>query len=104
MGIAAGDGGARLGDTLLGTDDVDDALVAGGKVKEGDAGLGAVLPKLLHHRVGERVGEGLGALVGRDDVVDRGEGAVRIEDLEAEVADHAESLRARHLVDEVGAY
>ncbi len=39
--------------------------------------------------------------VGRDDVVDGGEGAVRARDLQAEVAQHPEGLRARHLVDQM---
>ena len=103
MGVAAGNRGAGLGDTLLRTDDVDDALFAGGQIKEGDAGLGAVLAQLLDHRVGERVGEGFLRLVRRDDVIDGCEGAVRIENLQPEVAQHAKSLRTRHLMDEVGA-
>ena len=36
-------------------------------------------------------------------MVDGCEGAVRVEDLQAEVTDHAECLRAGHLVNEVGA-
>ena len=103
VGIAAGNGGAWLGDALLGADDVDDPLLAGGKVEKGHAGLGAVPAEFLDHRVGEGVRERFGALVGRDDVVDGRERAVGIENLQAEVAEHAESLGARHLVDEVGA-
>jgi hypothetical protein len=47
--------------------------------------------------------QGLVALVGGDDVIDRGKGPMGIAHLEAEVAEHAEGLRAGDLVDEVGA-
>ena len=101
--VTAGDRGARLGDALLGTDDVHDALLAGGAVEERDAELRAIAAQLVHHRLRERVAVGLDQLVGGHDVVDRGERAVRHRDLQAEVAEHAESLRAGDLVDEVGA-
>jgi len=64
-----------------------------GRSKKVTPDLGAVLAEFLHHRVGEGIGKGLLVLVGRDDVVDRGEGAVRVEDLQAQVAEHAEGLR-----------
>ena len=103
VGIAASDRGAGLRDALLGPDDVDDALLARGAVKEGDAELGAVFADLVHHGLRERILVGLDQLIGRDDVVHRGEGAVRHEDLETKVAEHAESLRGCDLVDEVRA-
>ena len=103
VGVAAGDRGAGLRDTLFGTDDMNDALLAAGKIEEGNSGFGAVLTEFLHHGVGERVGEGLGSLVGRYDVIDGCEGAVRIENLESEVTNHAKGLGAGHLVNEVSA-
>ena len=103
MGVTAGDRRTGLGDALLGANDVDDALIARGKVKESDARFGAVLSKFLHHRISERIGEGFCALVCRDDVIDGCESAVGIEDLQSKVAHHAESLRAGHLMDEVRA-
>ena len=103
MGVAAGDRGARLRDALLGADDVHDALLARGAVEERDPELRAITAELVHHRLRERVAVRLDQLVGRHDVVDRRERAVRHQYLEAEVAQHAEGLRAGHLVDEVGA-
>ena len=103
VGIAAGDGRAGLGDALLGADDVDDALLAAGDVEKLDAVVGAVFAEFLDHRVGEGVGKRLLALVRGDDVIHRGERALREEHLEPKVAEHAESLRAGDLVDEVRA-
>ena len=74
-----------------------------GAVEEGDPELGAVPAQLLDHGVGERIGEGLAHLVGGNDMVDGREGAVRHGDLQAQVAQHPEGLRARDLVDQVGA-
>ena len=99
--IAAGDRDARLGQTLLGTDDVDDALLAARRVEERDAVALAVLLERDHHLLGERVLEGALARVGRDDVIDGGERPLGIGHGEIELADHAERLRARHLVDQV---
>ena len=103
MGVTAGDRGAGLGDTLLGADDVDNALIARGKVEECNAGLGAVFSEFLHHRVGERIGEGFRTLVGRNNMIDSGEGAVRVEDFQAKISHHPEGLRACHLMNEVSA-
>ena len=97
----SGDGGAGLGDSLLGADDVDDALLAGGEVEKGDAVFGAILPERLDHGVCEVVAERFDAFVGGDDVIDCGESAFRVENLEPEVAEHPERLRAGYLVDEV---
>ena len=47
--------------------------------------------------------KGSSSLVGGDDVVDSGEGAVRVFYLQAKIPEHTEGLRAGHLVDEVGA-
>ena len=103
MGVAASDGGARLGDALLRTDHVDDTLGAGRGVEEADAVVLGILTEGLDHLLGDRVGVRLLELVGRDDVVDRGEGPLGELHLKAEVPEHAESLGARHLVDEVRA-
>jgi hypothetical protein len=99
--IAAGDRGARLGDALLGADDVHDALLARRAIKEGDAKIRAVLAQFIHHGLGQRIVVRLNHLVGRHDVVDRGKRAVRHEDLEAQIAHHAERLRARDLMNQV---
>jgi hypothetical protein len=49
----------------------------GRAVEEGDAELRAALAQRLDHRLGQRIAVGLGHLVGRHDVVHRGERAVR---------------------------
>ena len=80
-----------------------DALLARGHVKKLDPGFGAIFAQLLDHGIGQLVGEWLLALVGRHNVVYRGKGALRVEDLQIKVAQHAEGLRAGHLVNEVRA-
>ena len=47
--VAASDRGAGLGDALLGSDDVDDALFAGGEVEIGDPEIIAVLADRIDH-------------------------------------------------------
>jgi len=94
---------ARLGDPLLGADDVDDALVARGHVKKRDARFGAVGAQGLDHGIGQLVGKRLLALVGRHDVVHGRKGAFGMGHPEAEIAQHAERLRAGDLMDEVRA-
>ena len=103
MRIAAGDRRAGLGDALLGPDNVHDPLLAARAVEKRDAKLRAVLAQFVHHRLRERILIGLDQLVGRDDVVHRRKRPVRHEDLQPEIAQHPEGLRARHLVDEVRA-
>ena len=99
--VAAGDGDAGLGEALLGADHVDDALLTGRRVEEGDAVTLAVLLERDHHLFGERVLERPLAGVCRDDVIDGGERALGVGNGEVEAAQHAERLRARHLVDQV---
>ena len=104
VGVPAGDGHPGLGEAELGPDDVDDALVAAPQVKEGDAVLPCVRPEGLQHALGQRVLEGLGAVVGGDDVVHGGEGAVGVAYPKAKVLEHPEGLGARDLVEEVEVY
>ncbi len=65
--------------------------------------LPAAPAERLDHRVGQRIGIRLAHLVGRHNVVDRCKRAVGHQYRESEVAQHAERLRTRHLVDQVGA-
>jgi len=88
---------------LLWADDMDNALISGGEVKKGDSGLGAVFTQFLDHRIGKGIGEGFGPLVGRHNVVHGRKGTLRVENLEAKVADHTESLGARDFMNEVRA-
>jgi len=82
---------------------VNDALFARGAVKKSNAELLTVLADFLDHRLRQRIAVRLGELVSRNNVIDRREGAVRHRDLQFQIAQHAESLRAGHLVDEVRA-
>jgi hypothetical protein len=52
MRVAAGDGGSRLRDPQLGTDNVDDALPATRQVEKCDAKFFAVAPQSLDHFIG----------------------------------------------------
>ncbi len=100
--ITASDRGAWLGDALLGADDMDDALFAGGEVEISDAEVIGIFAQCLHHFRGERVLRRV--LVDRwHDVIDGGKGALRKLHLEAKVAKHAEGLRRGDLVNQVGA-
>ena len=101
--VAAGDGRAGLGDPQLRTHDMNNALLAGRTVEEGDAEFPAALAQRFDHRVGERVGIRLGHLVRRHDVIDRGKRPVGHRHLEPKVAEHAKRLRAGHLMDQVRA-
>ncbi len=102
VGVSAGDGCARLGDSLFGTDDMDNALFSRGDVEESDSKIGAIFAEFLDHGVGQGVLEGLDPLVSRDDMVDRGEGALGECHFQAEVPEHSKRLRAGHLMDQVG--
>ena len=59
VGIAAGDGRARLGDALFGADHVHDALLPAAEIEIGDSELLRVPAQFLDHVVRERVGEWL---------------------------------------------
>ena len=104
MRVTARDRRARLRNALLGPDDVHDALLAACAVEKRDARRGAILAQLFHHGLRERIAVGLSKLISRHDVVDCGKGPVRHRDLEPQIAEHPKGLRARHLVDEVGAH
>jgi hypothetical protein len=101
--VAARNGDAGLREPELGTDDVHDALATGLDVEKRDAELLAGLLQRLHHSLGQRVLKGALAVVGRNDVVDRRERALRHENAEPEIAEHPERLRARHFVNEMQA-
>ena len=86
---------------MLGADHVHDALVAARGIEVGDAVLGAVALEVLDHLLGERVAERPLLRIGRNDVVDGREGALRERHPELRLADRRERLRARDLVDQV---
>ena len=65
--------------------------------------IATVALELTHHGFCEFIREGAGLIIGRDDMVDGGEGAVREPDRHVELAKHGEGLGARDFVNEVGA-
>ncbi len=82
---------------------MNDPLFPRSEIEVGDTEFVGVLLKLLDHGVGQRIVRRVScSLVGGDDVVDSGEGAVRVFYLEPEIPEHTEGLRAGDLVDEVG--
>ncbi|EMA01347.1 Flp pilus assembly protein TadG [Haloferax denitrificans ATCC 35960] len=103
VAVAADDSHAGLGESLLGPDDVDDALLARGGVREVDARVADVLFEFGHHLFGGVVAERPRLVRRGDDVVDRRVRPVRVGDFEVALLQHAERLWARHLVDEVQA-
>ena len=101
MGIAAGNRCARLGDALLWSHHVDDALFAGTQVEVGHSKVVRIPAQGVHHLGRQRVRRRV-LVNGGDDVIHRGKGAVGILHLQSEITDHSEGLGAGHLVDEVG--
>ena len=99
--VAAADGHARLGEPALRADDVHHALLARRRAEEGDAEVAAVVLDCLKHLLGHGVAQGARLAVGGDDVVHRGEGALRVLHRPPVLAQRAKRLRARHLVDEL---
>ena len=102
VGIAASNRGARLSDSLLWSDDVNDALFTRAQVEISYPKVIAIFLECLHHFRRERILRGV-LVDGGDDVIDRGKSAGRKFHLESEIAEHAEGLRRGHLVNQVRA-
>jgi hypothetical protein len=101
MAVAADNGGAGQRKTLLGADDVHDALAPVEFVVIFDAEFFCVLghhPNLLG---GFRIGIWLAAVGGRDVVVDHGQRLLRRMNLSPRRPQTFESLRRGHLVDQM---
>ena len=92
VAVAADDGHARLGQALLGADDVDDALAGVAHRVLGDAELGAVGPQHLDLLARDRIGDRLVDVGGRDVVVLGGDGEVGAADRAAGQAEAVEGL------------
>ena len=101
--ISTRNGGSWLGNSLFRPDDMDDALLSAGKIKEGDAIFFTILPQRLDHFVGELIGKGFLAFIGRHDVIDSGKRPMRIEHFHAKIPKHSKSLRAGNFVNKMGA-
>ena len=101
VAVAADDRRARQGETLLGPDDVHDALPPVELVVIFDAELARVPGQFLDLLSALRILDAAAAVGGLDVVVDDGQRLVRRAHLAPGHPQPLEGLRARHLVDEV---
>ena len=101
MAVAADDGGAGQRKALLGADDVDDALALVELVEIFDAEFPGVLRQRRDLLDAFGIGIGLGAVGGRDVVIDDGQRLLGRAHLAAGGAQALEGLRRGHLVDEM---
>jgi hypothetical protein len=103
VAVAAGDRHPRLGQAQLRPDHVDDALPSAVEVEQRHAEVPAVADEVDRHLLGHRIAERAALGRRRHDVVDGGEGPLRHPEPQPRLPQHLESLRARHLVDEMEA-
>ena len=101
--VAADDRHARLRQTELGPDHMDDALGATAEVEKADARLAHVALESRQHVFGHHVHERPPLIARRNDVIDRRDRALRKPDLPPARAQHVERLRGSDLVDQVQA-
>ena len=101
MAVAAHDGRAGQGEALFGPDHMHDALAAVMLVEILDAEFLGILGERFDLGAAFGLGDALGAIGGRHIVVDDGQRLFRMAHLAAGHAQAFESLRARHLMDEM---
>ena len=101
MAVAADDGHAGEGETLLRADDVDDALALIELVEVLDAELACVLGHRLDLQAAFGIVDAVGAVGCRHVVIDDGERPLGMADLALVHPQAFEGLGARHFVDEV---
>ena len=103
VGIATGNGHARLTQPQLRSNHVDNALLAAVKAVETQTMVRAVLLQGAEHGLSQRIGQGPALIRGGDNVIHRCYGALRMSHLETPLPQHGERLGAGHLMDEVQA-
>jgi len=101
VAVAADDGGAGQREALLRPDDVDDSLPAVALVEIFDAEIARVPSQRLHLQRRFGIVDALGAVGGRNIVVDDGKRLFRRPHLALAQPQALEGLRARHLVHEM---
>src|SRR5436190_2133203 len=104
MAIAADHGYARLGQSKLGSNHVDDALMLVAKIVQFNVPLLAVVHELVNHPRRLRIDDiesGQASSDGRDDVIDRGHGSIGAMNRESLFAQALEGLRGGDLVDQM---
>ena len=103
MAVAAGNRHPGLGQTLLRPNHVNNALPVIVKTEELDTKLAAVRLDSHHHLFSQRIDKGALLGMGRNNMVDRGEGARGIANIQAADTKLLKSLRACDFVDQVQA-
>ena len=101
MAVTADNGHARVCESEFWADDVHDALFGGVHVEQGDAEIAAVLLKSLDLLGGNGIGDRSSAGLGRDVVVDGGDGAKGLAKSTAGCAKAIERLWRSDLVNKV---
>ncbi len=101
MAVATDQGHARLGESQFGAEDVHDALMAAAGAVEGHAELGTVEFQLLHLPRGDGIGDGQAAVMGWNAVIDGGDRAMEIADLQTALAQPIEGLGAGDLMEQL---
>ncbi len=93
VAVAANDGHAWLGDSKLGADDVDDALLRIVEIVEADAEFFAVVAECVDLLLGNDVGNRQAAVGRRNVVIGGGDGEIRAADFTAGKTEAFEGLR-----------
>src|ERR1700722_1534114 len=103
MRVAADDGHTGFGESKLGSDDVNDALLGRLDIEEFDAEVGAIFSQRLNLLVGDLVDDVQTILdaASRDVVIYRGDGAIRAAQFAACHAKTVEGLGTGNLVDQM---
>ena len=101
MRIAADDGHARQRGTLLGPDDMHDALALVGNIKVRDALLARIRIQGFHLQTGNRVGDAGAAIGGGHVVIDHGQISRNPPGLASGELEPVEGLRAGHFMEQV---
>jgi hypothetical protein len=103
MRVAADNGHTGFGETKLGSDNVDDALLGRLDIEEFDAEVGAIFSQRFDLLVGNLIDdvETVCDAAGGDVVIYRGDGSVGAAQLATSHAETVEGLRAGDLVDQM---
>ena len=101
MGIATGNGHARLGESAFWTHHMHNSLLSFLRGKEIDTKLPGVLLNMMKHLFSQRIGKGTLPFlcIGRNNVIYRSKGAFRKRHRKLLFTNHRESLWGRHFVD-----
>jgi hypothetical protein len=99
--VAASHRQAWLCETLLRTDNVDNALAVVVQVEQLDAEFPTVFLNRRHHVFGEQIDERPSLILRGNNVVDRCQSPLGVKDRQISVAKHLKRLRTGHFVNQV---